>query len=57
MADAQLTLDEASLLQAKSVKNAAWDWTSNSTDGSQITMRPFMNIVKESYSPYVRLKS
>ncbi len=57
VADSQPAFDEASLLQARPAKNGAGDWTATSSDGSQITMRPFMNIDKESYSTYVRLKS
>jgi DUF1680 family protein len=57
VADSQPTFDEGSLLGAKPTKNATGDWTANSADGSQITMRPFMNIDKESYSTYVLLKS
>ena len=37
--------------------NATGDWSANSADGSNVTMRPFMNIDKESYSTYVMLKS
>ena len=39
------------------MKNAGGDWVANAVDGSQITMRPFMSIDKETYSAYVRLKS
>jgi hypothetical protein len=33
------------------------DWLAKPADGSLATMRPFMNIDKESYSTYVLLKS
>jgi hypothetical protein len=33
------------------------DWLANSVDGNSVTMRPFMNIDKESYSTYVLLKA
>jgi hypothetical protein len=45
------------LLQARPANNSAGDWTADATDGSQVTMRPFMRIDKESYSTYVRLTS
>jgi uncharacterized protein len=57
VADAQPRFDRRSLLAAKPANNAAGDWTATSADGSNITMRPFMNIDKESYSTYVLLKS
>jgi hypothetical protein len=57
VADSQPAFDRNSLLQAKAAKNATGDWTANTVDGSVITMRPFMNIDKESYSTYVLLKS
>jgi len=54
--DSQPTFDRSSLLQAKAAKNANGDWVASAADGSSITMRPFMNIDKESYSTYVLLK-
>src|SRR5215469_10663828 len=51
------TFDRQSLLRAKPVGNANGDWAANSSDGSKVTMRPFMSIDAESYSTYVRLKS
>jgi len=57
VADAQPSFDRSSLLAAKPTNNATGDWTATSIDGSNITMRPFMNIDKESYSTYVLLKS
>jgi hypothetical protein len=39
------------------VNNAMGDWVASSTAGTTVTMRPFMNIDKESYSTYVLLKS
>ena len=56
VAESQPAFDEKSLLEAKPARNAAGDWVASSADGSQVTMRPFMNIDKESYSTYVRLK-
>jgi uncharacterized protein len=55
--DSQPSFDQASLLRAKPVNNAKGDWQAISADGSSVTMRPFMNIDKESYSTYVVLKS
>jgi DUF1680 family protein len=55
--ETQPTFDAQSLLRAKSLNNAAGDWSATSADGAQITMRPFMSIDKESYSTYLRLKS
>jgi uncharacterized protein len=55
--DSQPSFDQASLLRAKAAGNAKGDWQATSTDGSTITMRPFMNIDKENYSTYVVLKS
>lgn len=57
VADAQPAFDEQSLLQAKPASGSPGDWTAASGDGSAVSMRPFMNIDKESYSTYVRLKS
>jgi len=57
VADSQPSFERNALLQAKPVNNAMGDWLANSVDGSSVTMRPFMNIDKESYSTYVLLKS
>jgi DUF1680 family protein len=57
VADSQPSFDRNALLQAKPTNNASGDWIANSADGSGVTMRPFMNIDKESYSTYVLLKS
>ncbi len=57
VADSRPSFDARALLQAKPVNNASGDWLANSADGSSVTMRPFMNIDKESYSTYVLLKS
>jgi hypothetical protein len=57
VADSQPSFDKNTLLQAKPTKNSAGDWQANAADGSIVTMRPFMNIDKESYSTYVLLKS
>jgi DUF1680 family protein len=53
----QPAFDAQSLLKAKAVNNATGDWTAIAKDGSQVTMRPFMAIDKESYSVYARIKS
>jgi hypothetical protein len=55
--ESQPTFERSALLQAKAANNAAGDWQATSADGSNITMRPFMNIDKESYSTYLLLKS
>jgi len=57
VADSQPSFSRNSLLQAKPTNNAKGDWTAESASGGGITMRPFMNIDKESYSTYVLLKS
>jgi DUF1680 family protein len=57
VADSQPSFDKNALLQAKATNNANGDWIAQSADGSSISMRPFMNIDKESYSTYVMLKS
>ena len=57
VADSQPSFDRNALLQAKPTNNASGDWLADSSDGSRVTMRPFMNIDKESYSTYVLLKS
>jgi len=57
LAGSQPSFARNALLQAKPANNATGDWLANSADGSSVTMRPFMNIDKESYSTYVLLKS
>ncbi len=57
VADSQPSFDKSSLMQAKATNNAKGDWLVNAADGSSVTMRPFMNIDKESYSTYVLLKA
>jgi uncharacterized protein len=57
VADSQPSFDKNGLLQAKPTNNAKGDWLATSADGSTVTMRPFMNIDKESYSTYVVLKA
>jgi len=56
IADSQPSFDRNALLQAKPANNATGDWLATAADGSSVTMRPFMNIDKESYSTYVMLK-
>ena len=55
--ESQPTFNRSGLLQAKAANNPAGDWLASSADGSNITMRPFMTIDKETYSTYVQLKS
>ena len=55
--DSEPSFEESDLLRAKPMQNAAGDWLANSTEGTPVTMRPFMNIDKENYSTYVRMKS
>src|SRR5215831_13209396 len=57
IADGQPTFDTNGLLQSKPTNNGKGDWVARSVDGSEITMRPFMNIDKENYSTYVLLKT
>jgi hypothetical protein len=57
IADAQPSFDRNALLQAKAANNATGDWIATAADGSSVTMRPFMNIDRESYSTYVSLKA
>ena len=57
IADAQPSFDRNALLQATPSRDSKGDWKATSADGSSVTMRPFMNIDKESYSTYVRAKS
>jgi DUF1680 family protein len=52
VAESQPTFDRNALLQAKPTKNATGDWLASSIDGRTVSMRPFMNIDKESYSTY-----
>jgi DUF1680 family protein len=57
VADSQPSFDRTALLGAKPTRNATGDWQASSVDGTGVTMRPFMNIDRESYSTYVLLKS
>ena len=57
IAESQPTFERNGLLQAKATNNKTGDWLASAADGSSVTMRPFMNIDKESYSTYVVLKS
>jgi DUF1680 family protein len=57
IADSQPSFDRNALLEARPANNASGDWFADSADGSRVTMRPFMNIDKESYSTYLLLKS
>jgi uncharacterized protein len=57
VADLQPSFERNELLRAQPANNATGDWQATAADGSSVTMRPFMNIDKESYSTYVLLKS
>jgi DUF1680 family protein len=57
VAESQPTFDRNALLQAKATNNSTSDWLARSIDGRTVSMRPFMNIDKESYSTYLLLKS
>jgi uncharacterized protein len=57
LADSQPSFEASGLLRAKPMNNSAGDWLANSTEGTPVTMRPFMNIDKENYSTYFLLKS
>jgi len=57
IASSQPTFDQNTLLQAKPTNNAGGDWKATAIDGSEVLMRPFMSIDRESYSTYVLLKS
>lgn len=57
LGDSQPAFTQNSLLQAKPTSNTTGDWQATSTDGSRVTMRPFMTIDKETYSTYMLLKS
>ncbi len=58
VAESQPSFERGSLLKAKPIpSNDKGDWLATSTDGTPITMRPFMTIDKETYSTYVVLKS
>ncbi|MGA7295347.1 MAG: beta-L-arabinofuranosidase domain-containing protein [Terriglobales bacterium] len=57
LADSQPSFERSALLRAKPTNNAMGDWVASLSDGSSVTMRPFMNIDKESYSTYPVLKS
>jgi uncharacterized protein len=55
LADSQPTFGKDALLQAKPRSNSMGDWIANSTEGTPVVMRPFMNIDKENYSTYVKV--
>jgi uncharacterized protein len=57
VSESQPTFSREELLRAKPTNNAQGDWLARSVDGSNVAMRPFMNINKESYSTYVLLKT
>jgi len=57
VADSQPAFDRNALLQAKAANNSKGDWLATAADGSSVSMRPFMNIDKESYSTYLLLKA
>jgi uncharacterized protein len=55
--DSQPTFERSALLQARPANNATGDWLAVAANGNSITMRPFMNIDKETYTTYLRLAS
>ncbi len=55
--DSRPTFERAELLRAAPVQSGSWDNVAVSTDGSKITLRPFMQIADETYNTYVQLKS
>lgn len=57
IAESQPTFDPQALLRAKPMNNDRGDWTAWSVSGSEVTMRPFMTIDKESYSAYAQIKT
>jgi hypothetical protein len=57
VAESQPTFEPRALLRAKPLNNAKGDWLASSTNGGQVTMRPFMTIGEESYSAYVLVTS
>jgi DUF1680 family protein len=57
VADSQPSFERGALLKAKAANNATGDCLAKSADGSDVTMRSFMNIDRERYSTYVLLKS
>lgn len=57
VAETQPSFDAQTLLRAKSLNNAAGDWSVTSEDDRQVTVRPFMSIDKESYSTYMRIRN
>jgi hypothetical protein len=57
ISEAQPAFDRSALLRAQPVGNGTADWKATSADGSNVVMRPFMNIDKENYSTYVSLKT
>jgi len=57
LADSQPTFDRDGLLGAKPANTGKGDWVARSSEGREVTMRPFATIDKENYSTYVQLKS
>ena len=53
VADSQPSFDRRGLLEAHPTSTSSGDWLATSVDGNAVTMRPFMNIDRESYSAYV----
>jgi DUF1680 family protein len=53
VADSQPSFDRKALLEAHPTSTSSGDWLATSVDGHAVTMRPFMNIDRESYSAYV----
>ena len=57
MSEARPVFERAELLRAQESADKSGDHVALATDGSRITMRPFMSIGDESYSTYVSLKT
>jgi DUF1680 family protein len=55
VADSQPSFDRKALLEAHPTSTG--DWLATSVDGNAVTMRPFMNIDRESYSAYMRSRT
>jgi DUF1680 family protein len=57
ISEARPVFERSELLRARESSDKSGDHVALATDGSRITMRPFMSIGDESYNTYVALKS
>jgi hypothetical protein len=57
VSDARPLFERSELLRAQESSDKSGDHIALATDGSRVTMRPFMSIGDESYSTYVSLKT